>query len=115
MGTVGYLLIEGWALSDAIYMTAITITAVGYHEVHPLSQMGRFFTGFLILSGITWMGGWFALLTASLVELSQQPFFRRRRTMKAVEKLRDHIIVCGAGRTGTHVVAEFASRANLMS
>ena len=56
VGTVGYMIIEGWGILDSIYMTITTITTVGYREVHPLSDGGRIFSLFLILGG---MGGAF--------------------------------------------------------
>ncbi len=51
-GIVGYMVVEGWAFIDALYMTIITITTVGYGEVHPLSTAGRIFSIFLIVSGV---------------------------------------------------------------
>lgn len=106
IGVVGYVLIEGWGFLDALYMTVITLTAVGYEEVHPLSESGRTFTMVLLAGGITGMGVWFALLTALIVELDLRNVFRRRQTMKEIEKMEDHMIVCGAGGTGRQVVTE---------
>ncbi len=51
-GTIGYTVIEGWAVFDSLYMTIITLTTVGYEEVHSLSRAGRYFTTILILSGV---------------------------------------------------------------
>lgn len=106
LGTVGYMGLEGWALSDAVYMTVITVTAVGYKEVIPLSPDGRNFTMLVLLSGITWMGVWFALITSFIVELDLKDALRRRRAMTEIANLKDHIIICGAGRTGRQVVQE---------
>jgi voltage-gated potassium channel len=105
-GTVGYIGLEGWNWSDSLYMTVITLTAVGYEEVHPLSPPGRVFTGFLLAGGITGMGLWFAFLTSSIVELDLTHVFRRRRTEKEIRRMENHVIVCGAGRTGRQVVEE---------
>ena len=66
VGAVGYMSIEGWRPLDAVYMTVITLTAVGYSEIYPLSTDGRVFTIGLLAAGITWMGAWFALLTSFL-------------------------------------------------
>lgn len=85
-GTAGYVVIEDAHLADAVYMTAITLTAVGYEEVIPLSQAGRTFTMLLLLGGFTWMGLWFAVLTAFIVELDLQHVFRRRGVMRAIER-----------------------------
>jgi len=106
IGTVGFLLIPEYTLSDSIYMTVITLTAVGYQEVHPLQTGGRILAGFLLLGGITLMGVWFALLTSALVEMDLAHVFLTRRTMKKIETLKNHYIVCGAGRTGRQVARE---------
>lgn len=60
LGTVAYQVVEGWSLGDSFYMTVITVTAVGYAEVHPLSQAGRLLTLLVLFGGITGMGLWFA-------------------------------------------------------
>jgi voltage-gated potassium channel len=52
MGTLGFILIEGWSLGESLYMTVITISTVGFGEVHPLSSEGRLFASFLIVTGI---------------------------------------------------------------
>ncbi|HZD04062.1 MAG TPA: potassium channel family protein, partial [Longimicrobiales bacterium] len=109
-GTVGYVLIEGWPPSDSLYMTVITLTAVGYSEVHPLSAAGRHFTMALLLGGITWMGLWFALITSFIVELDLTNVLRRRRIMREIGRMQDHYIVCGAGRTGRQVVQELEAQ-----
>jgi voltage-gated potassium channel len=106
IGTSGYLVIEERGVADALYMTVITLTAVGYEEVWHLSRAGRVFTMLLLLGGITWMGFWFASLTSLIVELDLQNVLRRRRTMREITKMRDHVIICGAGRTGRQVVQE---------
>jgi voltage-gated potassium channel len=105
-GTVGYVVIEGQSVSDSLYMTVITVTAVGFQEVFPLSPLGRSFTMFLLLAGLTWMGLWFANLTSLFVELDLKDVLRRRRTMNEIERMKDHVIVCGAGRTGRQVAQE---------
>jgi voltage-gated potassium channel len=109
VGTAGYMLIEDVSFDDAAYMSVITLTAVGYQEVFPLSRQGRSFTMGLLLGGITWMGVWFALITSFIVELDLTDALWRRRNMKAIEELRDHVIICGAGRTGRQVAEELSS------
>jgi voltage-gated potassium channel len=106
LGTLGYRSIEGWSWGDAVYMTIITLTAVGYDEVHPLSTPGRAFTSFILFGGITGLGLWFAFLTSFIVELDLANVFRRQRTQRQVKKMKNHVIVCGAGRTGSQVVEE---------
>ncbi|MEJ2206469.1 MAG: potassium channel protein [Gemmatimonadota bacterium] len=106
IGTAGYMLIEQQPLGDALYMTAITLSAVGYNEVFPLSAPGRVFTMLLLLSGITWLGFWFANLTSLIVELDLKDALRRRRSMRDIAKMKDHVIICGCGRTGRQIAQE---------
>lgn len=108
-GAVGYMTIEGWGLADSLYMTVITITSVGYEEVHPLSPRGQNFTMLLLGGGITGVGIWFALLTALIVEIDLTDVMRKRRLLREIRKLNEHIVVCGAGRTGSQVVEELIS------
>ncbi len=108
-GVVGYGRIEGWGFLDSLYMTVTTLTSVGYMEVHPLSEPGRTFTMVLLMGGVTGLGIWFALLTSLIVELDLADIFKKRRMMKELEQLRDHVIVCGVGRTGRQVVEELVA------
>jgi len=106
LGSAGYALIEGWGIMDAAYMTVITLTAVGFNEVQPLTQDGRIFTMILLGAGITWMGTWFALITSFIVELDLTHVLRARRNTKRLNAMENHVIVCGAGRTGQQVIQE---------
>lgn len=106
IGSIGYRSIEGWSWGDSIYMTVITLTAVGYEEVHQLSPQGRVFTGFILFGGLSGLGLWFAFLTSFIVELDLGQAFRRRKTLKLIKKMKNHVIVCGSGRTGNQVVEE---------
>jgi voltage-gated potassium channel len=106
LGTLGYMAIEDWSPGDSLFMTVITLTAVGYDEVHPLSPAGRIFTGVILAAGITGLGLWFAFLTSSIVELDLAHVFRHRRILKEIKKMKNHVIVCGAGRTGSQVMEE---------
>lgn len=106
IGTTGYQVLEGQNVADALYMTIITLTAVGYREVFPLSPEGRAFTIFVLLAGISWLGLWFASITSLIVDLDLKDAIRRRRAMQDIANMKDHIIVCGAGRTGRQVAQE---------
>jgi len=106
LGTLGYAVIEGQSLSDSLYMTVITVTAVGYEEVWPLSPAGRAYTMVVLIGGLSWMGFWFASITALIVESDLKDMLRRRRSMREIAKMRDHVIICGAGRTGRQVAQE---------
>ncbi|MDH3297955.1 MAG: potassium channel protein [Gemmatimonadota bacterium] len=105
-GTLAFRIVEGWPWSDAAWMTLITITAVGYEEVRPLDDAGRLLAAAFLAGGITLMGVWFALLTSAIIEMDLGQAFRIRRNMKKIEQLKDHVIVCGGGRTGQQIVTE---------
>ncbi len=106
IGTVAFLQFPGWTFSDALYMTIITLSAVGYEEVRPLDDQGRAVAALLLAGGVTSMGLWFALITSAIVEMDLGNVLRLRKTRKAMRQLKDHIIVCGAGRTGLQVIRE---------
>jgi voltage-gated potassium channel len=99
-GTIGYKLIEGWTFLDSLYMTVITITTVGYAEVHPLSPAGRIFSIFLILSGA---GTVFYILTTLVRYMLEGEFgirIGRQRMEDKIRRLSNHFILCGYGRVG---------------
>ncbi|MGI9625606.1 MAG: potassium channel family protein [Longimicrobiales bacterium] len=106
LGTLGYVRVEGWEVGDSMYMTVITLTAVGYQEVHPLTGAGRVLTGVLLVGGLSALGLWFALVTSFLVDLDIRHVFRRRRMKQELASLKGHVIVCGGGRIGNQVASE---------
>ncbi|MCK4836128.1 MAG: potassium channel protein [Candidatus Aminicenantes bacterium] len=102
---LGYMIIERVSLLDALYMTIISITTVGFKEVFPLSTGGKIFTIFVIITGI----GFFFYIGVSIAEKSIEERFRKifgRRKMKTLAKMRDHIIIAGFGRMGKIVASE---------
>jgi voltage-gated potassium channel len=107
IGAIGFHLIEGWPWFDGLYMTVITMTTVGYKEIHDLSHEGRIFNVFLILSSVTAGGLLVATATQALLEFELGSYLGRRRLEKEIEKLKDHYIICGAGRVGRTVAREF--------
>jgi voltage-gated potassium channel len=109
IGTVGFRVIENYPLFDAFYMTLITITTVGYQEVHPLSQAGRIFNSFLIFFGVTAMFVAVGAMTQTIIELQMQDRFGKRRTRRTIMHLKDHFIVCGFGRVGRNAALELQS------
>lgn len=106
LGALGYVVVEGWSFGDGLYMTAMTITTVGYREVHPLSPAGRWLTGAVLLAGVSWLAVWFATVTSLFIEIDVFHLFRHRRMEREIRALEGHYVVCGAGRTGTQVAAE---------
>lgn len=99
-GTFGYVLIEGWDILDALYMTVITLATVGYGEVHPVSFMGRIFTILLIFLGVGFTLYVISAIVQFVLEGQIREIFGRRRLDKKIAKLRNHYIVCGYGRIG---------------
>ena len=109
LGTLGYRLVEGWPVLDALYMTVTTMTTVGFMEVHPLSRPGRVFTIFLMLGGV------FTLFYAAgeviryVVSGEVRRAMGRQRMQKSLEELKGHMVVCGFGRMGHLVCEQFSS------
>src|SRR5450755_2279594 len=79
LGTLGFHYIEGWPWFDGFYMVITTLTTIGYQEVHPLSQAGRVFNVFVILSGVSLLALGVGALSQALLEFELQSFFGRRR------------------------------------
>jgi voltage-gated potassium channel len=105
-GTTGFMAVEGWPFLDALYMTTITLSTVGFQEVHPLSTGGRLLAMALILGGTGSLLYALSVVTAFIVEGELRGLLGKRRMEKALERLHGHVIVCGAGETGKHVVEE---------
>jgi voltage-gated potassium channel len=105
-GTLGFFFIEGWSLFDSYYMTLITLTTVGYGEIHPLSNNGRLFASFLMLVGVTSMFVSIAVLGETLLRLEMTDYFGRKRRERMLRDISGHYIVCGAGRVGRSVIQE---------
>jgi len=112
IGTLGYMVVEGWSLFDGLYMTVITLTTVGYGEVRPLSQPGRTFTILLIFLGVGFMFYVATAIAQAVVEGQLQDVFGRRRLEKKIRNLKDHFIICGFGRIG-EIIARELSQANI--
>jgi voltage-gated potassium channel len=106
IGVLGFHLIEGWSIFDALYMTVITLATVGYGETHPLSTTGRVFTMFLILGGMGMILYGVSRITSFVVEGEMSGILRRRRMNRTISRLSNHYIVCGWGNTGYYAVEE---------
>jgi len=103
VGTFGYRMIEGWPWMDGLFMTFITLTTIGFAEVRPLSDLGRFFTIFIALTGIG-IVTFVAARSAQVLLVSER--LRERTKMKRINNLDDHYIVCGYGRVGQRLVED---------
>jgi len=105
-GTVGFIVIEHYPPFDAFYMTLITMTTVGYGEIHPLSHAGRVFNSFLIAFGVTTIFIAIGAMTQTIVEREFGEAIGKRRNKRMIDKLKDHYIICGYGRVGRGAAAE---------
>ncbi len=110
VGVVGYTLIDHGQhrLLDALYMTVITLTTVGYGEIIPMENnpAGRIFTMLLLLVGMGILVYFVSAVTAFLVEGQLEHVFWRKRMRQAIAELKGHVIVCGAGVVAGHLIEE---------
>ncbi len=113
IGTLGYRLIEGWSWFDSLYMTIITLATIGYGETNPLDFHGRIFTLTLIVMGVLSISYIAAQFTVAIADGHIYNIFQARRQRKVMESLDKHYIVCGFGRTGRQVTAEFAAEGSI--
>jgi voltage-gated potassium channel len=103
-GAIGFHLIEGWSILDSLYAAAQTVTTVGYGDLTPASRNGRLFAMVFMLGGV---GVVLYALTATVHAIVQSELvatFGERRQSRKMSKLRNHFIICGAGRVGSHLV-----------
>ncbi len=107
IGTIGFILIEGWSPIDALYMTFISLSTVGFKEVAELSLSGRLFTIFVIMLGMIVIAMLSASVTSLFVRNELLAKRKRQKMKKEIAKLEGHTILCGAGDTGTTVIEEF--------
>lgn len=110
LGAFGYVVIEKWHFFDALYMTVITLTTVGFSEIHALSPVGRVYTIFLILIGV---GAMMTFITsfADLVVKRQVKWFLNKNTMKKdIDALSDHVIICGHSRLAATAIDELQTK-----
>ena len=106
-GTAGYMVVEGWSAWDAFYMAVITITTVGYKEVHEMSRAGEVLTVVLLTAGVGTALYTFTLLATLVVEGGLPSRIQHRRLQHMLEAIRDHFIICGYGRIGSTVAQQF--------
>jgi voltage-gated potassium channel len=105
-GTVGFHLVEGWTLADSLYVTVQTLTTVGYGDLPPHSARGRAFAVLVMLLGAGGVALAVSTIVQSIVQLELISTFGQRRLSRRMSKLRDHYIICGSGRVGSHLVRD---------
>jgi len=106
IGTTGYAVIEGWQILDAIYMTVITITTVGYGEVRAVSPTGRVFTIVLICMGMGIIAYTLGMVAQVMVELQVRSILGRKKLGLKIKSIKNHYILCGYGRIGRIISQE---------
>lgn len=107
VGTIGYMLVEGWGAWDAFYMTIISVTTAGYREVHPMSRAGEAWTSVVLICGVSTL---FYTASQVMAEVVEGEFFKRvesRRFNRMLDQLTNHFIICGYGRIGSVIAEEF--------
>jgi voltage-gated potassium channel len=110
VGTAGYMLVEGWTALDALFMTAITLSTVGYGEVQPLSAAGEVFSVFLIFFGVGAALYTFNAIIQTVLEGQLGEILEVRKMKSRIDALQDHFIVCGFGRVGYEVALELQAQ-----
>ena len=106
IGTVGYVVIEGWSFSDALFMTVSTLATVGFGEVRPLDEAGRAWTILLMIAGVGIIFGTIGIVAEVVVTEVSSTRREAKRMADQIAALRDHYILCGYGRVGSTVARE---------
>lgn len=107
IGSSGYIFLEGWNFIDSLFMTVITITTVGFGEVHQLNESGKIFTIFLILGGVFFYGIAIDSLLRVFIGRRFKQYIVEAKMVDAIRKLKDHYIICGGGRMAFAIASEF--------
>lgn len=100
LGTVGFMIVEGWNFFDSLYMTIITISTVGFNEVQELSGEGKLFTAFLIITSFGIFAYAVTAITSYIVGGEYKQYFKEYKSLKTAGNMENHTIVCGFGRVG---------------
>lgn len=100
MGVLGFMIIEGFNFFDALYMTVITVSTIGYGETNPLSAAGRIFNICFIITSFSILTYAFATISRYVTSGEMQLYFKNKKLMKQVDALNNHVIICGFGRNG---------------
>jgi voltage-gated potassium channel len=106
IGTVGFKLLEPLTLLDSLYLTVMTVATVGYGDVHPVSRAGRAFSIVFMLVSVATVGFLLSTAIQALVQSEIVAAYGQRRRSREISKLRNHFIICGAGRVGSRIIRE---------
>ena len=109
VGITGFIIIEGYTLGEAFYMTVLTVSTVGFNEVRPLSGVGRIFTAFLIIFSFSTFVYAISSISNYILDGEYKVYFKDLRISKKVSKISNHTIICGYGRNGRQAASELKS------
>lgn len=109
IGLIGYMIIEDYKFIDALFMTLITMSTVGFSEVQPLSDVGKIFTSFMIVFSFGIFAYVVSSFTRSIIDGVFRNYYIDNKVKKRIAKLKDHIIVCGYGRNGKQATVELGN------
>ena len=100
IGVFGFRFMSNYTWIDALYMTVITITTVGFGEVQPLDDTSKIFTIFLILNSVVIVGYALTIITEFILSRNNIEELKQKKMQKKIDGLNNHIIICGYGRNG---------------
>lgn len=109
IGVFGFRMISGYSWVDAIYMTVITITTVGFGEVQPLDDSSKIFTVFLILSSVVIVGYALSIITEYILSRNNLEDLKKKKMQKKIDRFENHTIICGYGRNGKQAAKKLMS------
>ncbi|PYS74483.1 MAG: hypothetical protein DMF69_01660 [Acidobacteria bacterium] len=104
VGTVAFHLLEGWSILDSLYVTAQTVTTVGFGDLSPKTSLGRAFATVFMMVGVGIVLYALTSTVQSIVQSELLATLGRRRRTREMSRLRNHFIICGAGRVGSHLI-----------
>ena len=107
LGVIGYSVLLGVGILDALYMTVITLSTVGYKEVAVMTPEAKLFSIVIILFGLSFVGYLFTSIATLLMDGDMRAIVRRRRMRSKMQNLENHYILCGAGETGKNIIRYF--------
>ncbi|MFA4843929.1 MAG: potassium channel family protein [Candidatus Margulisiibacteriota bacterium] len=108
LGVAGYMKIEGWSFLDALYMVVITLSTVGFREVHELNSAGRLLTIAIILVGVATVAYTVGQFIEIIIEGQIVGYRRKKKMEQTIAEMRNHYIICGFGRVGHQIAVELA-------
>jgi voltage-gated potassium channel len=110
LGTIGFMILEDNSFVDALYMTIITLSTVGFGEITPLHPAGRVFVIFLILFGVAISGYTVSVIGSMVIEGQFKEIYGRKKMESKIAKMTNHFIIAGYGRVGRQVALEFKKK-----